>query len=225
MSLKCSKSGCSAYELASADQLAFYQDVNNNGWNLALGPEYIVSQTKMPQNIRLLDNADTRFPYDVICAKCLGKVGKVNSICGFDRLTVNFSAKNTRLLQSRTHNLQNVSSQKWGKLFDLFPNIKRIKATPKTTEAIFGSTTIHFNGLSDLQQMIQYGKAVSVRSHMDPRRYQWRSYFFACLNNSLLCLATGMGKTLIANMLMYAYRQRNPEKGQAFVVPTIVLVS
>ncbi|KAG4079136.1 hypothetical protein HA402_001107 [Bradysia odoriphaga] len=33
-----------------------------------------------------------------------------------------------------------------------------------------------------------------------------------------------MGKTLIATMLMKAYHQRNPKKGQTFIVPTVVLV-
>lgn len=225
MSLKCSKAGCSAYELASAEQLAFFQDVNNGGWNLGLGPEFVISETKMPHNIRLVDTSDVRFPYNAICARCMANIGKVNTICGFDKMTVNFSAKHTTLLQSKSSYHQPSGSQKWGKIFNSFPQIRKIVATPRTSEPIVGSATVHFNGLSDLQQMIQFAKAVSERSNLDPRRYQWRSYFFSCLNNTLLCLATGMGKTLIANMLMYAYKQQNPGKGQVFVVPTIVLVS
>ena len=73
--------------------------------------------------------------------------------------------------------------------------------------------------------MIDAGNAVASRSGLSPRRYQWRAFFFACFQNTLLCLPTGMGKTLIANLLMKAYKQRNPDKGQVFIVPTVVLVS
>jgi ERCC4-related helicase len=87
-----------------------------------------------------------------------------------------------------------------------------------------GSNTVHFHGVSDFQEMVKAANSVAMRSNLNPRRYQWRAYFFACIQNVLLCLPTGMGKTLIANMLMKAYHQLNPNKAQIFIVPTIVLV-
>jgi ERCC4-related helicase len=73
-------------------------------------------------------------------------------------------------------------------------------------------------------EMIKPANVVASRCFF-PRRYQWRAYFFACLQNTLLCLPTGMGKTLIANMLMKAYHHLNPKQAQFFIVPTVVLVS
>lgn len=105
-----------------------------------------------------------------------------------------------------------------------FLEVRRITASIPQAAPVIGSNTVHFHGVSDFQEMVKNGNAVAARSSLNPRRYQWRSYFFACLQNTLLCLPTGMGKTLIANMLMKAYHQLNPEKAQVFVVPTIVLV-
>lgn len=225
MSLKCSFVNCASYELARADQLAFYQDVNNGGWNLALGPEFKLSESTIPQSIRLVDTGDLRFPYNVVCNRCLAKIGKVNTICGFGEMTINFSASKVLLLQSRESGHFAASSQKWSKAIVNFPQIRKLTASIPQGPHLTGSNTVHFHSATDLQDMIEAGRSVAAKSNLSPRRYQWRAYFFACYNNTLLCLPTGMGKTLIANMLMKAYYQRNPNQGQVFIVPTIVLVS
>lgn len=217
MSLRCSRANCSV--LASADQLAFYQDLNNNGWNLGLGPEFVIPNSRLPPNINIINEGNRHCPYTVICKKCLGKIGMVNVVCGFENLTVNFSAKKVLLFSTRA-----VSSQKWSKALSEFPQIRRITASLPSEPAVLGPNTVHFHGVGDLQEMIECGSAVASRSNLNPRRYQWRAFFFGCLNNVLLCLPTGMGKTLIAQMAIKAYHQRNPNKGQVFVVPTIVLV-
>lgn len=103
--------------------------------------------------------------------------------------------------------------------------IQRITASIPTSAQLNGTNTIHYHGLADLQRMIEIGNKVAFKSSLSPRKYQWRAYLFSCLKNTLLCLPTGLGKTLIANMLMEAYYQQNPTKGQVFIVPTIVLVS
>lgn len=90
---------------------------------------------------------------------------------------------------------------------------------------LVGQDTVHFHNTSaDFQQMIGNGWAVSQKSNLTPRTSQWRSFFFACLNNTLLVLPTGLGKTLIAELLMKAYRDLNPGQYIVFIVPTIVLV-
>lgn len=222
MSLKCSFVGCSRYDLARADQLAFYQDINTGGWNLCLGPEFVIGETSLPPNIGLLDTGDPRFPYSVICSICQKKVGKVGAICGFKNFTVNFSGKKV-VLQSTSGIPSRQSS--WGKIISSFPQIRKITAMISQESTPYGSNTIHFHGAADLQDLIDAGNAVASKSGLSPRRYQWRAFFFASFQNSLLCLPTGMGKTFIANMLMKAYKQRNQKKGQVFIVPTVVLVS
>lgn len=97
--------------------------------------------------------------------------------------------------------------------------------TAKLPEApqLKGENTIHFHDVSDFHEMVKPANLVAARSFF-PRRYQWRAYFFSCLQNTLLCLPTGMGKTLIASMLMKAYHQLNPKQAQIFIVPTVILV-
>lgn len=215
MSLRCSKTNCSV--LATTDQLAFYQDITNGGWNLGLGPEFVIPQ--LIPNIKLINDGNKHCPYTVICAKCSGKVGMVNVVCGFERLTVNFSAKKVLLFSTTA-----VASQKWSKAIAMFPQIRKITASFSSEQVQMGSDTIHFHGVADIEEMIKSGSEVANRSNLNPKPCQWRAFFFACLNNTLLCLPTGMGKTLIATMLMEAYHKRNISKGQVFVVPTIVLV-
>lgn len=225
MSLKCAFVGCSSLELVKASEIAFYQDLNTGGWNLGLAPHYKLSQGLIPSTINLVGTGDPRFPFEAFCAACSAKLGKVNAVCGFKEETVNFSAKKVNLVSSIHVVPKTQSAGKWSKVMDSFPQIQRLRATVEQAAPIVGKETIHFHGIAELQAMIQYGNAVGAKANLSPHRYQWRAYFFACLNNTLLCLPTGMGKTLVANMLMKAYRMRNPDQGQVFVVPTIVLVS
>lgn len=225
MSLKCAYVQCPSLELAKASDIAFYQDLNTGGWNLGLAPQYKLSEGQIPSTIHLVNTGDSRFPFDAFCSACNAKLGKVSAICGFTEETVNFSAKKVNLVSSIHVVPRTPSASKWSKVIDFFPQIRRIKATVEQTAPLKGIDTVHFHGVAALQAMIEHGNAVGMKANLTPRRYQWRAYFFSCLNNTLLCLPTGMGKTLIGNMLMKAYRSRNQEQGQVFVVPTIVLVS
>lgn len=224
MPLKCSFKDCSQFNLADFSQIAFYQDLTTGGWNLALGPEYVIPGAAIPVNIRLVGTSDERFPYNVHCANCRSKVGIVNLISGFERMTVNFSSKNVYLLDTKGV-LQARKKTKWSKLIDMYPDIRRITATIPNNPPLVAIDTVHFHSVADLDDVIRAGKVVASKSDLSPKDYQWRGFGFACFNNVLLCLPTGMGKTLIACMLMKAYQKRNPTKGQVFIVPTVVLVS
>lgn len=224
MSLKCSFKDCSKFDLAEFNQIAFYQDLTTSGWSLALGPEYVIPEASIPINNRLVDTGVDKFPYNVICANCQSKVGMVNLISGFEQMTANFSSKKVYLLDSK-----NVSSlknkPKWSKLINVFPTIRRITVTIPENVSLVANDTVHFHNVSDMEDIIRAGQAVSSKSNLSPKDYQWRGFCFSCFNNALLCLPTGMGKTLIANMLMRAYDIRNTKKCQVFIVPTVILVS
>lgn len=209
--------------MAEFHQIAFCQDLTSSGWILALGPEFCIPGP-MPISIRLVDTGDERFPYNVHCTNCTSKLGLVNLIGGFEQMTVNFSSKKVYLLDSNgSSSLKNKS--KWSKLINVFPNIRQITVTVPENAPVIAIDTIHFHSVTDFEDIISAGKAISSKSNLSPKNYQWRGFCFACFNNVLLCLRTGMGKTLIANMLMKAYRNRNTNKGQVFIVPTVVLVS
>lgn len=244
MPLKCSFKKCSQLNLAEFNQLAFYQDLTTSGWNLGLGPEYGPGAST-PTSIRLVDTGilftfsiyivlsaqilsfllgDNQFPYNIVCVGCTTKVGVVNLISGFEQMTANFSSKKVYLLDSNNA-MPSKNKPKWSKLINVFPSIRRICAAIPENAPLVSIDTTHFHSVSDLDDIIRAGKAVSSKSNLSPKDYQWRAFCFACFNNVLLCLPTGMGKTLIANMLMKAYQSRNENKVQVFIVPTVVLVS
>lgn len=225
MSLRCCYKDCVSFELANASQLAFYQDLNTGGWSFGLSLEISLEHNNLPSTFSLVSTNDAAFPYNVHCNRCHAKIGKVNAVCGFTEKTFNLAAKKVHLLQTSSCIPTAPNASKWSKHVDLFPQIRRFKATIQVLGDIVGSNTVHFHGAADFQSMVEYASAVSTKALMSPRAYQWRAYFFACLHDTLLCLPTGMGKTFIANMLMKAYRVRNPTQGQVFIVPTIVLVS
>lgn len=224
MPLKCSFKDCSQFDLAEFSQIAFYQDLTTNGWSLALGPEYVIPGAAIPTNIRLVDTGDNRFPYNVVCANCTTKVGIVNVINGFELMTANFSSKKVYLVDTKNGSSSLKNKSKWSKLINVFPNIRRICATISENAPLVAIDTVHFHSVSDFEDIISAGKAVSLKSNLSPKDHQWRGFCFSCFNNVLLCLPTGMGKTLISNMLMKAYQRRNANKMQVFIVPTVFLV-
>lgn len=190
MPLKCAFKDCVSFDLVADDQLAFYQDLNNGGWNLALGPEYAIPDSELPPTIRLVETGDVRFPYNVVCNKCLGKIGKVNEVCGFRQFSVNFNGKKVSLVRSSYDRPS--GAQKWSNIISSFRHIRQLTATVESTVVLEGSDTIHFHSVKDLDEMIQVGNDVARKSKLYPRNYQWRSYFFSCYNNVLLCLPTGV---------------------------------
>lgn len=184
MSLRCQTTGCLSKELATGAQLAFYQDINNGGWNLGLGPQYVISKTPLPPNIGLMNSVGDKYSlYTVICKSCSKKLGKVTRINGFEHYTVNFSAKDVFIMQSKDNPASTISGTKWSKIIPYFPNIRRIIPTVNEMVPLFGSNTVHFHGVGEMQDMINAGLAVSSRSGLEPRRYQWRSFFFNCVHN------------------------------------------
>lgn len=182
----------------------------------------------------------------VNCKNCHGKLGVVSKICGFEDLTLNFSSKHVALFASiyDTQSINQNLRTKWAEVKDkvyqsesmknyisrlkvikISNSVPQIKGNfASNSSQLVGSNTMHFRGTTDFQSILNPGKAVELKSNLTPKDSQWRSFFFSCVNNTLLCLPTGFGKTLIAQMLMKAYRDLNPKQIQVFVVPTIVLV-
>lgn len=188
MSLKCLSESCSDYELANAQQLEFIQD-NQSGWNLSLGRQFKVAQSSLPQSIRLIDSNDPKFPHSVICNRCMAKVGKVNKVPGNRDMTVNFAAKHSMLLAPGTvAEYPATPARKWSKFVDLFPQIHQHKlryTAPRNPQIVpvVSSDTKHYDMDSDLKLLCANGKSVAASFNLNPNNFQWRSYFFACLNN------------------------------------------
>lgn len=74
---------------------------------------------------------------------------------------------------------------------------------------------------SNINSLLERYRPPSVRSTV--RNYQAEMYFQCLFQNSLIALPTGMGKTLIAILLMKKMLELNPQKLIAFVVTKIPL--
>lgn len=57
-----------------------------------------------------------------------------------------------------------------------------------------------------------------------PRDYQIESFSHSIVNNSIVCLPTGTGKTLVAFMFMRFFSYQNPSKLAVFLAPKIALI-
>lgn len=79
--------------------------------------------------------------------------------------------------------------------------------------------TKHFR-TSHEQKLREIGQEVSRISNKVPRDDQWGSFFFACLNNTLLVQPSGYGKHFVAEMVMKAYSNLNIGKKVFFITRT-----
>ena len=103
-------------------------DTWSGGWNLGLGPKFTV-ESEFPPGIKLTNTGDDKFPFNILCEKCDRKIGKANTVCGFEELSFNFSASKVVLLQERYTSSATATSAKWSKVIGQFPqsNYKKLK--------------------------------------------------------------------------------------------------
>lgn len=59
---------------------------------------------------------------------------------------------------------------------------------------------------------------------MNPRDYQIESFSHSIVSNSIVCLPTGTGKTLVAFMFLRFFSHQNPSKLAVFLAPKIALI-
>jgi hypothetical protein len=225
MSLRCSSKTCLEIEIARGDQLEFVED-SSNGWNLCFPPKFVIAQESFPSTVRLVEmgcdnqKRGPKITEIVVCNRCDKKVASVSKIPGLKKPTVNFSAKKVVLLMPSDDFATAVPCHKWSKMIEKFPEIRRTSYNTKPIDFPTDSNTdtVHFNGDSDFQELVKAGTDMASRLKLTITDFQWRSFFFSCMNDTMLCLPSGMGKTFVASMVMKAYYQKNPTKGQVYVV-------
>lgn len=89
------------------------------------------------------------------------------------------------------------------------------------------STVNTFNKNKTIYLQLNYLKASKWEypSYISLRKYQKNISFKCIMNNTLVCLPTGMGKTLIASVTMYNFQRYFPASKCIFIAPTRPLVN
>lgn len=204
-----------SHELARLHELAFYID-NTNGYQLGFNsetaaPDYADRFVKFP------DTSKRFSTHKLLCVECHGQIGRIHTLNGFYDPATYFSPDRTLLPHAAK--FRQAMAKKWKQIQDMYPDIPRI--TPRTVkrEVVRGDPLMHFER-AEVDAMFELGRPLD----QIPHEHQLRSFFFACLNDTVLYLHTGMGKTLVACMAIKAFRGRNPRKGACFLVPRVLLV-
>lgn len=203
------------HTIAVMADLSFFVDVRS-GYHLGLGSAAAMAdQSERFQ--RLPDTSKKFCTHKLLCNSCLGQVGRILKVDGFPESAVYFSCDRTLL--PHAYDNPKAMSKKWRNVVHFYPNIPQVKPGANTDIALEGDATLCFDP-NNVKEMLEYGHP----QRQNPREHQLHSFFFACLNDTVLYLHTGMGKTLIACMAISAFCRRNPNKGAYFLVPRVVLV-
>lgn len=203
------------HTIAHMADLSFFVDVRN-GCHLGLNSAATTSDHS--ERFKCLPDSSKKFcTHKLLCSKCSAKVGSILKVDGFPDSAVYFSCDRTLL--PHAFNDPKTMSKKWRNIVHFYPNIPKIKPDTTTDIAPKGDATLDFDP-NNIKEMVEYGRP----RQQSPREHQLHSFLFACLNDTVLYLHTGMGKTLIACMAIKAFCLRNPNKGAYLLVPRVVLV-
>lgn len=204
-----------SHELARLHELAFFID-KTNGYQLGFNPE-TAAPDHADRFVKLPDTTKRFSTHKLLCVKCNGQIGRIHSLNGFYDPATYFSPDRTLLPHFAPY--RQPMAKKWKQIHDMYPELPRI--TPQTVRrvVVLGDPLIRFER-GEVNEMFELGRPLG----QIPHEHQLRSFFFACLNDTVLYLHTGMGKTLVACMAIKAFCERNPGKGAVFLVPRVLLV-
>ena len=220
ISLCCKK--CVA-QLATIEHLAFCFQYNQ-GVHLTVTPEQYSSF--LDQGTVIIRNQnDIKYakcsPHELACTNCTEKIGNV-MILSPKGTFLCFSSNGTVLTKKGTP-----YHGKWDKVRRFFQEISKRNLTSLNGQASEMSIKkasskphipIRKPNLDDLQKVLWQDLSSSR-----PRSYQVECFTAASLQNTILYLPTGAGKTLIAAMLIQFMHKLNPEKMAFFVVDRVPL--
>lgn len=212
--------------LASVDILRIHSSPGNNGINVCICPTNLLEAT----NVGTRENDDKRqrnfAPQRMTCRSCGGDVGTVtNRDCGGALYC--FSCTKTSFVKSDGTSLK---AKKWGLLAPELRSqgvaalsdaqlLNMLGAAPRPSAA---GKPRHPTVFCDPATLTD--AAIHRLTSCTPRDYQVEMTRAALSSNSLICLPTGTGKTLIACAVVHAMLRLNPRKMAVFAVHTVALV-
>jgi len=212
-----------AAPLATIEHLAFYFQYNQ-GVHLIVAPERCASFLDL-DTVIIRDQSDVKrvkfSPQELGCTKCTENIGNV-MLLSPPRTLLCFSSSAVVLVKKGTPH-----HGKWNTVCKFFQEIPKCDSTSvneQTSEVLGGQVSakphipIRKASLDDLR-MVSWKDLSSSK----PRSYQVECFTAASVQNTILYLPTGAGKTLIAAMLISFMHQLNPSKTIFFIVDRVPL--
>ncbi|KAG6614580.1 RNA-dependent RNA polymerase1 (RDR1) [Phytophthora cinnamomi] len=178
-----------------------------------------------------------RLPFELCCAQCDAKIASEGFLDELDESQLLLDSKACSCVLDRQTPYGMVAgtkARKWAVILRQLQELKLPLKIQKLQELIEsnqdGGEEEEDEELNALP--VVHPTEATIRSHFNPRakmsklrRYQVELTLSALLENTIVYLPTGCGKTLVAIKVMEEMKHLNPEKLVVFFVPTGPLVS
>lgn len=206
-----------------ASSLCFY-DQGADAWHLIVKPE--LKDSVLSLGLHLVphpDHKSRRFnPHKIIHNECGMDVGNESKVGPDEEPLLCFAAKKARLGSFKV--------KKWRGAMAIFPSIESRVLSIWPSGWATGPEEIE--PLDAFPPLIRpTAESISsldlgpfMRSGKVPREYQVELYVEAMLDNSIVVLPTGTGKTLVAGMVARCMVDLNPERFVIFLADRVPLV-
>ncbi|KAL4130025.1 hypothetical protein PRIC2_006031 [Phytophthora ramorum] len=181
-----------------------------------------------------------RLPFELCCVKCDAKVASEGFLDELDEPMLLLDSKACACVldnQTPYGMAGGTKARKWGVILRQLQELKLPFRIQKLQELIAAGGVEEEKREKEGEKEevvvpVVHPTEASIRSHFSPRakmsqlrRYQVELTLSALLENTIVYLPTGCGKTLVAIKVMEEMRHLNPDKLVVFIVPTGPLVS
>ena len=155
----------------------------------------------------------------VRCGKCQHEIGKTCFFGPDQVLTVRFGKGEVTLLY-----YADCARMSWRELKSLLQHEDIVKI-PTITAGIssFGASTTYVP-LQRSSKKEHFDTSDLIISQKTPRKYQVQAFTYALVSNLIVVIGTGMGKTLIASLVLHRMTKLNPQRIGVLIVDRIPLV-
>ncbi|KAL3700286.1 hypothetical protein R1sor_018308 [Riccia sorocarpa] len=202
--------------LCSWECLYFYEQIQGSGdWHLVVKPEWMELLVSSASFIRVETTSPKKSKWAVsriLCPVCKRKVATESPVGPNEELFYCFDHKSVRIkLNSRP--------SKWKLVKPHFPDIETWSGHHKFGSSWYDQIPFVAPERADFQKL-----DLAVVSRKTPRNYQVELFVRASMENSIIFLPTGTGKTLVAVMVVKFLTQLNTGKLGIFLAHRVPLI-
>ncbi|KAL2651551.1 hypothetical protein R1flu_019679 [Riccia fluitans] len=198
------------------DRLYFYEQIRGSGdWHLIVRPEWMELLVANGSLIRVEPASAKKSKWNaskILCPSCERKVATESSVGPNEELFYCFDYKNVRIQL-------NCPPSKWKLVRSSFPGIEEWSGDHKFGSSWYDQIPFVAPRPADFQNL-----DIAAVTRKTPRNYQIELFVRASMENSIIFLPTGTGKTLVAVMVVKFLSQLNRGKVGIFLAHRIPLI-